>query len=291
MSANTTYIGRFAPTPTGPLHQGSLVAALASYLDALSQNGTWLLRMEDLDPPREDKAASALIPQQLLAHGLQWHGKMTHQSQNSARYEAALEQLKSKKLLFPCICSRKQLAAHGGLHQGDCHSTRNEAHAWRLPVTDEHWSFTDAVYQEYGHNLLHTCGDQVLKRKDGLYAYQLAVVVDDHHAGVNNVVRGLDLLDNTPRQLYLMCGLNYPAPSYLHVPLITNPQGQKLSKQNQAKALDLNRTQQNLLDALSFLNQPLPPSHLRNKNQQILTWAIAHWAVEQIPTSQAGILR
>ncbi len=286
----TKYIGRFAPTPTGPLHQGSLVAALASFLDALSQHGTWLLRMEDLDPPREDKAASQLIPQQLLAHSLKWHQEMEYQSQNSARYEAALDRLKTNKRLFACTCSRKQLHSHGGLHLGDCHSVTSEPHAWRLPVKDEHWSFHDEVYQGYGHNLLHTVGDQVLKRKDGLYAYQLAVVVDDHHAGVNKVVRGLDLLDNTPRQLYLMSCLDYPAPHYLHVPLITNPQGQKLSKQNQAKALDLTRTQQNLLDALTFLNQPLPPSHLQGENQHILDWAIAHWTVDKIPTHQAGIL-
>ena len=295
---DTEYTGRFAPTPTGPLHQGSLVAALASYLDAHHHHGKWLLRMEDLDPPREDKEARELIPQQLLAHDLKWHGEMEYQSHNSQRYDDALGQLKHRQLLFPCTCSRKMLAQHSGLHQGNCHSlaspqTPDESappHAWRLPVTNETWSFQDQVYGEYGHNLLTTVGDQVLKRKDGPYAYQLAVVVDDHHAGINHVVRGLDLLDNTPRQLYLMACLNYDAPKYLHLPLILNPEGQKLSKQNKARALDLTTTQQNLLDALRFLNQPLPPTEFTHSNQQILNWAITHWSVPSIPTSQAGLI-
>ncbi len=292
------YIGRFAPTPTGPLHQGSLVAALASYLDAHHHQGKWLLRMEDLDPPREDKAASELIPQQLLAHGLKWHGEMEYQSQNSQRYESALTQLRDQQLLFPCTCSRKMLAKHSGLHQGDCHSLASlqppdEAtppHAWRLPVTDKQWSFKDQVYGDYGHNLMTVVGDQVLKRKDGLYAYQLAVVVDDQHSGINHVVRGLDLLDNTPRQLYLMYCLKYPAPKYLHLPLILNTEGQKLSKQNQARALDLTTTRQNLLNALRFLNQPQPPTDFSESNQQILNWAITHWSVPSIPTSRAGLI-
>jgi glutamyl-Q tRNA(Asp) synthetase len=292
-----SYIGRFAPTPTGPLHQGSLVAALASYLDAHHHQGTWLLRMEDLDPPREDKAARELIPQQLLAHGLKWHGAMTFQSDNYARYESVLTQLKGKQLLFPCTCSRKMLAVHSGLHLGNCHSFNqppsieqlNTPHAWRLPVPNQTYAFTDDVYGDCGHNLL-TVGDQVLKRKDELYAYQLAVVVDDHYSGINHVVRGLDLLDNTPRQLYLMSALNYSPPHYMHLPLVINSDGQKLSKQNKAQALDLNTTEQNLLRALASLNQPMPPAQLTTHNHTILKWAIQHWAPLKIPTSRAGIV-
>ncbi len=297
MSSHSTYIGRFAPTPTGPLHQGSLVAALASYLDAHHHQGTWLLRMEDLDPPREDKAARELIPQQLLAHGLQWHGKLEFQSLHHARYESVLMQLKSEQLLFPCSCSRKMLARHSGLHLGNCHSFSrpatndqlNTPHAWRLPITDQNFSFTDAVYGDCGHNLL-TVGDQVLKRKDGLYAYQLAVVVDDHFSGINTVVRGLDLLDNTPRQLYLMSCLNYSPPQYMHLPLVVNSDGQKLSKQNKARALDLKTTELNLLRALTSLNQPMPPTELTASNEAILQWAILHWTPSSIPTSRAGII-
>ena len=297
MSINRPYIGRFAPTPSGPLHQGSLVAALASYLDAHHHRGKWLLRMEDLDPPREDRAASELIPQQLLAHGLKWHGAMTYQSHNHRRYQETLAQLKGKNLLFPCTCSRKMLAAQAGLHQGDCHSLDPDQptatarpHAWRLPVSDEVWWCEDRVYGHYGHNLMNAVGDPVLKRKDGPYAYQLAVVVDDHDAGINQVVRGLDLLDNTPRQLYLMACLDYEPPQYLHLPLMLNPAGQKLSKQNKARALDLSTPLQNLLSALRFLQQPLPPAELSGHTQQILDWAIRHWRVAAIPPHRAGVM-
>ncbi len=297
MSLKSTYIGRFAPTPTGPLHQGSLVAALASYLDAHHHQGTWLLRMEDLDPPREDKAAREFIPQQLLAHGLKWHGQMASQSDHSARYESVLTQLKDDQLLFPCTCSRKMLTHHSGRHLGNCHSfnqppSNNQLktpHAWRLPILDKTYAFTDEVYGDCGHNLL-TVGDQVLKRKDGLYAYQLAVVVDDHFSGINRVVRGLDLLDNTPRQLYLMDCLNYSPPHYMHLPLVINEDGQKLSKQNKAPALDLSSSEQNLLRALASLNQPMPPIELSTSNHAILKWAIHHWRPSNIPTSRAGIL-
>ncbi len=283
------YVGRFAPTPTGPLHQGSLVAALASYLDAKANDGKWLLRIEDLDPPREDKSASLLIPQQLKSHGLIWDGEIEFQSHNSSRYEKYLDQLKRNNLIFPCNCSRKNLANQKGLHKGDCHGSNLSQHAWRLAVFDENWSFQDATYGPYSQNLLQAVGDQVLKRKDGLYAYQLAVVVDDFHSGINHVVRGLDLLDNTPRQLYLMSQLNMPPPKYLHLPLITNESGQKLSKQNQAKALDLNTVENNLLAALSFLHQAKPPAAQLHHTQQILNWAIQHWQPQAIPALQNGL--
>ncbi len=290
MPANSQYIGRFAPTPTGPLHQGSLVAALASFLDAKKNHGKWLLRIEDLDPPREDKSASELIPQQLKAHGLNWFGDISYQSQNSSRYEAALLQLKNKDLLFLCTCSRKDLLKQHGLHQGNCHSKQISPYAWRLPVENKTYSFEDAVYGTYGHNLIDTVGDQILKRKDGLYAYQLAVVVDDHHDGINHVVRGLDLLDNTPRQLFLMKCLNIPTPTYMHLPLIINAAGQKLSKQNQAKALDLQKACQNLVAALAFLKQPLPPTHLRLSTEALIIWAIEHWNPENIPAHKGGLI-
>lgn len=291
------YIGRFAPTPTGPLHFGSLVAAFASYLDAKHHHGLWLLRIEDLDPPREDKSASTLIPQQLISHGLIWDGDIEFQSHHSDQYEQYLEQLRSQGLLFPCACSRKDLAAQKGLHQGDCHSSTNSSinstiekpRAWRLPVPNEDWGFTDKVFGEFSQNLAQTVGDQVLKRKDALYAYQLAVVVDDYLSGVNHVVRGLDLLDNTPRQLYLMKCLNIAPPSYLHLPLITNDEGQKLSKQNQAQALDLNTIEKNLMGALAFLKQVLPPVQFQQDKRSILNWAIEHWQHENIPALTNGL--
>jgi glutamyl-Q tRNA(Asp) synthetase len=283
------YIGRFAPTPTGPLHFGSLVAALASYLDAKSHNGTWLLRIEDLDPPREDKAASELIPKQLLEHGLQWDGEIEFQSQHSSRYEHYLEKLRNLELLFPCTCSRKNLSPNKGLHLGNCDSSTNDPHAWRLSVPNDTYSFTDRVYGENSQNLAEV-GDQVLKRKDGLYAYQLAVVVDDYESGINHVVRGLDLLDNTPRQLYLMQCLGIKVPSYLHIPLITNDLGQKLSKQNQAQALNLTTIEDNLLRALTFLKQPPVPLEPQQDSQSILNWAIQNWQVSEVPPLKAGLI-
>lgn len=284
-----TYVGRFAPTPTGPLHFGSLVAALASYLDAKANQGLWLLRIEDLDPPREDPAASAFIPEQLLAHGLKWDGDIIYQSQQSQAYERALDKLRSSDLIFPCTCSRKLLGTQGGLHQGICGSDIQQPHAWRLAVPNESWSFNDPVFGHFEQNLFKDVGDQVLKRKDGLYAYQLAVVVDDQISGINHVVRGVDLLDNTPRQIYLQHCLNYAPPKYLHLPLIVNDQGQKLSKQNQATPVNLDTPESNLLDALRFLQQPLP-KNLKLSTTDILEWAIAHWNPQSIQASRAGIL-
>lgn len=286
--AKPPYVGRFAPTPTGPLHFGSLVAALASFLDAKAHQGKWLLRIEDLDPPREDPTASKLIPKQLLAHGLQWDGPIQYQSQHAQAYETALQTLKDKRLLFPCQCTRKQLAPNKGLHQGICSSTEDVPHAWRLNVPADEWGFNDSVYGKYSQHLQQDVGDQVLKRKDGFYAYQLAVVVDDFQSGITHVVRGVDLLDNTPRQLYLQQCLNYPQPSYTHLPLVTNDAGQKLSKQNQAQAINLDTPRENLLNALRFLNQPLPNDELYIPN--ILEWAVNHWSPDLIEASNAGVL-
>jgi len=267
---------------------GSLVAALASYLDAKSHQGKWLLRIEDLDPPREDPAASTLIPQQLSAHGLHWDGDIEFQSKHRQRYEAALEQLKTKGHLFPCACSRKSLSAHNGLHHGKCPTPNpDQAAAQRLLIENKTESFTDEVFGHY-EQPLSDVGDQILKRKDGLYAYQLAVVVDDYCSGINHVVRGVDLLDNTPRQLHLMDCLGYPQPSYLHLPLIINDDGQKLSKQNQAKALDLNTPIQNLLFALDFLKQPIP--HEQNSLEAILKIATQNWDASLIKASFDGVI-
>ena len=283
-----SYIGRFAPTPTGPLHCGSLVAALASYLDAKANNGKWLLRIEDLDPPREDPHASTLIPKQLLAHDLQWDGEIQYQSANTDAYEAALSLLDSKQLLFPCNCSRKDLAISHGLHQGRCNSTTDKPHALRFLVEHASIAFRDRVYGDYEQDLT-TVGDQILKRKDQLYAYQLAVLVDDFHSAITHVVRGVDLLDNTPRQIHLLKQLNWPIPNYLHIPLITNESGQKLSKQNQAPALELSTPEQNLISALKFLNQTAPPLD-HSSNKAILDWAIQHWQPGLITPDLAGVL-
>ena len=283
------YIGRFAPTPTGPLHFGSLVAALASYLDAKAHHGKWLLRIEDLDPPREDPNAAQLIPQQLKDHGLIWDGEIIHQSQQSKDYEAALTQLAQQGDTFNCQCSRKQLSATNGLHLGPCNSSDSNA-AIRLQVPDQIIGFRDEVYGDFEQNLLTDVGDQILKRKDGLYAYQLAVVVDDHLSGITHVVRGLDLLDNTPRQLYLMQRLGYSVPHYLHIPLVTNEQGQKLSKQNKAMAIESSKAKQNILRALKFLHQTITPAMEQAELPQLLVMATEHWQPSLITPSKAGLV-
>jgi glutamyl-Q tRNA(Asp) synthetase len=284
-----TYIGRFAPTPSGPLHFGSLVAALASYLDAKHHQGQWLLRIEDLDPPREDPAASQLIPAQLTAHGLIWDGEIQYQSRHSLRYEEVLQQLAKANLLFPCGCSRKGLATQNGLHHGVCPAVTGQAFSLRAIIENKMVSFTDRVYGEYRQNL-HQVGDQVLKRKDDLYAYQLAVLVDDYDSGITHVVRGLDLMDNTPRQIHLLEKLGWPIPVYLHIPLIINDDGQKLSKQNQAQPLNLTHPVQNLLKALAFLQQPKPPETSQQIPETLLAWASEHWQVSVIPAHSAGLL-
>lgn len=290
MTHPTPYIGRFAPTPTGPLHFGSLIAALASYLDAKFHNGQWLLRIEDLDPPREDPAASERIPQQLLDHGLHWDGEIQFQSQHSERYESALKQLASQGHTFGCTCSRKQLAASNGLHQGICpHNTHGPA-AIRLAVPNASYSLNDRVYGQYEQNLFHDVGDQVLKRKDGFYAYQLAVVVDDHFTGINHVVRGVDLLDNTPRQIYLMQCLGYPVPNYLHIPLAVNEHGQKLSKQNRATAIASQDAKANILKALRFLQQDVSDTMTNSNLEDILEMASQSWQPSRIQPNQAGLL-
>ncbi|NVK39141.1 MAG: tRNA glutamyl-Q(34) synthetase GluQRS [Gammaproteobacteria bacterium] len=289
-SNSTPYIGRFAPTPTGPLHFGSLIAALASYLDAKAHDGKWLLRIEDLDPPREDPAASERMPHQLLDHGLQWDGDIQYQSQHSANYEAALKQLAANKRTFACGCSRKQLSVHNGLHQGDCHFNQQGPAAIRLAVPDESIGVQDRIYGHYEQNLLNDVGDQVLKRKDGFYAYQLAVVVDDYLSGINHVVRGVDLLDNTPRQIFLMQCLGYPVPSYLHIPLAINEHGQKLSKQNQATAIESQDAKANILKALSFLQQDISSTMSNSSLRDILQMACQNWQPSRIQPNQAGLL-
>jgi len=283
------YIGRFAPTPTGPLHFGSLVAALASYLDAKANHGKWLLRIEDLDPPREDPTASTTIPKQLTDHGLIWDGDIVYQSQQSQAYEAALNHLAERHQTFFCQCSRKQLAPSQGRHLGACDSTEENA-AIRLAVPNRVITFKDGVYGTFEQNLLKEVGDQVLKRKDGLYAYQLAVVVDDYLSGVTHVVRGVDLLDNTPRQIYLMQCLGYPIPQYLHIPLVTNEQGQKLSKQNQAMAIDSQYAKANLIKALEFLQQPVTPAMRNADIASLLRLASDQWQPKRIAPSKAGLI-
>jgi glutamyl-Q tRNA(Asp) synthetase len=282
----TNYRGRFAPSPTGLLHTGSLIAALASYLDAKSNGGQWLLRMEDLDPPREIPGAADAILESLHAHGLQWDEEPMWQSHRHPVYQSIIDDLLKRGYAYYCTCSRSELRASGGIYPGHCRGTHrqpNKESAIRLYVADHSIQMEDGIQGIYSQNPATAFGDFVLRRKDLLYAYQLAVVVDDAEQNITHIVRGSDLLESTPKQIYLQRLLGYKTPHYVHIPIIVNSLGQKLSKQTFAKSLDPKKTTSNLLAALTFLQQPLPPLEIRASVNDILEWATDHWSLHSIP--------
>ncbi|MHB1214248.1 MAG: tRNA glutamyl-Q(34) synthetase GluQRS [Thiobacillus sp.] len=290
------YVGRFAPSPTGPLHAGSLVAAVASWLDARAAGGRWLLRMEDLDYPRCEPGAADIILRQLEAYGLLWDGAMLVQTQRDAAYAAALATLQDIDAVYPCACTRSQLAQAPRNHEGEIiypGTCRNglpagaTARAWRVRVPDARICFHDRIRGDLQQNLAHEVGDFIVRRADGLFAYQLAVVVDDAFQGITHVVRGADLLWNTPRQVYLQTLLGLPTPVYAHVPLITNAAGQKLSKQTRASALPETGRGTVMAQALAALGHP-PPSELAGAEPaEQLAWARRHWQLENVPIRPA----
>lgn len=284
-ASNSSYIGRFAPTPSGYLHFGSLVAALASYLDARAAGGRWLLRMEDLDPPREEPSAQAAILKALESYGFEWDGEMVRQSERYDAYAEVLNRFFNHGLAYACTCSRKQLEPYHGIYPGLC---RNAGHgqedaAIRLRVPELEYHFNDRVQGEFRQHLGREVGDFVIRRRDGLYAYQLAVVLDDAWQGVTDIVRGADLLDSTPRQLYLQELLGLPQPRYLHVPLITQPDGNKLGKSYRSPPLAEDQATALLLRALRALGQ-MPGSELHDATpREVLNWGITHWDAGLIP--------
>jgi glutamyl-Q tRNA(Asp) synthetase len=283
--ASPTYIGRFAPTPSGHLHFGSLVAALASYLDARSVGGRWLVRMEDLDPPREEPGAQAAILKALESYGFEWDGDMVRQSDRHAAYDEVINRLFNQGLAYACTCSRKQLAPYHGIYPGFCrnagHGTENAAIRLRVPELEYH--FIDRVQGEFRQHLGREVGDFVIRRRDGLYAYQLAVVLDDAWQGITDIVRGADLLDSTPRQLYLQELLGLPQPRYLHIPLITQPDGHKLGKSYRSPPLTEDQATPLLLRALRALGHN-PATELNDATpRDVLNWGIAHWDASLIP--------
>ncbi|WP_263290159.1 tRNA glutamyl-Q(34) synthetase GluQRS [Pseudomonas sp. BF-R-01] len=279
------YIGRFAPTPSGHLHFGSLVAALASYLDARSVGGRWLMRMEDLDPPREEPGAQAAILKALESYGFEWDGEMVRQSDRHDAYAEVLNRLFNHGLAYACTCSRKQLEPYHGIYPGLCrnagHCTEDAAIRLRVPELEYH--FIDRVQGEYRQHLGRDVGDFVIRRRDGLYAYQLAVVLDDAWQGITDIVRGADLLDSTPRQLYLQELLGFSQPRYLHIPLITQPDGNKLGKSYRSPPLTEDQATPLLLRALRALGQN-PGTELAYATPgEVLNWGIAHWDALKIP--------
>jgi glutamyl-Q tRNA(Asp) synthetase len=286
------YIGRFAPSPTGLLHIGSLLTALASYADARAQGGRWLVRMEDLDPPREMAGAADDILRTLEAFGFEWDGGVAYQSRRYDLYHEALGRLKAKGLVYPCDCSRKdwqavaRAGADGFVYNGCCagldpQRALHKTPAWRVRVPDEIIGFDDAVVGHYAQNLAHDIGDFVLLRADGFWAYQLAVVADDAAQGITHIVRGQDLLVSTPRQLWLQRALDAPEPHYAHLPLLVNGAGQKWSKQTLAPALDLGAREALLRQVMAYLQLPAAPEV--GRPQDLLAWAVRHWDMAKVP--------
>lgn len=282
---STRYRGRFAPSPTGPLHLGSIVAALASFLDARAAEGVWLVRMEDLDPPREMQGAADHILRTLEQLHLWWDEDVVYQSNREEAYRAALETLQSQQLVYACRCSRSELAA-AAIYPGTCRDrclTRLNDTALRCCVPRQEFRFSDRIQGDYSQQLARDVGDFILLRKEGFFAYQLAVVVDDGWQGVTDIVRGCDLLDSTPRQLWLQQRLGLPEPRYAHAPLIINAQGQKLGKQQRSPAIDGVNAAAVLMAALGLLNQhPEPALQYEHDPQVVLQWAIQHWQPERL---------
>ena len=292
------YRGRFAPSPTGALHFGSLIAALASCLDARAHGGEWLVRMEDVDAERNVPGAADEILRTLEAFGFAWDGEVLWQSTRDDAYAAALGELVAAGLAYPCACSRKEIAARttrpaidGGLiYPGTCRNglaPGAAARAWRLRVDQAPLAFVDRLQGEVVQQLEDAVGDFVLRRADGLFAYQLAVVVDDHFQGITDVVRGADLLASTPRQVWLQRCLGYPTPSYAHLPVATNAAGEKWSKQTLAPALECGKAAAELVRALAFLGQPVPFELGRATVAEVWNWAFAHWSFAAVPRQAA----
>lgn len=281
-----SYVGRFAPTPSGHLHFGSLLAALASYLDARHQRGRWLVRMEDLDTPRNMPGAAEHILQTLEAHGLIRDGEVLVQSQQTERYQQQINSWVGQGLAYYCNCSRADLAEFGGVYPGTCRGRSlppADDHAVRLRVTNDPIVFTDRLQGRVTQHLESDIGDFVIRRRDGVVAYQLAVVMDDITQGVTHIVRGADLLDSTPRQLWMYQLLQATAPEYLHTPLLMTRRGHKLSKRLNSAAIEASQAPASLYSALLALRQQ-PPTELQNRPvAEILAWAIEHWQPGQLP--------
>jgi glutamyl-Q tRNA(Asp) synthetase len=283
------YRGRFAPSPTGPLHFGSLVAALGSWARARSQNGAWLVRMEDLDPPREVPGAAADILATLAAFGMVSDDPVLYQSTREAAYAQAFEQLRRDNHVFPCWCSRSDLAATNGLHRSPCVAAPDPARmpAWRLRVPDVIVEFDDLALGRQVQNLREGAGDFVIRRVEGWHAYQLAVVVDDAAQGITEVVRGADLLDSTARQIHLQRLLQLPTPSYLHLPLALDADGRKLSKQDRARPVDRRNPIPALRAGLQFLG--MDSRGIGTNVDGLLRAAIAQFDPARLPKSASPI--
>jgi len=285
------YIGRFAPSPSGALHFGSLIAAVGSYLQARAQQGLWRVRIEDIDPPREIPGAATRILQQLEHYGLHWDGDVLWQSQRHDAYRAALDWLQQQGLSYYCTCTRSRIQQIGGLYDGHCRNLHHDAHqaALRLKVDHPISTFHDLLRGTVQADPHLAAEDFIIHRRDGLFAYNLAVVVDDHFQGITEVVRGADLIEPTVRQMTLYRQFGWSLPDYLHLPLVLNHDGNKLSKQNHAPALPEGDARPALVQALRFLGQPVTSGWRDLTTEALLQQAVCHWDRHIIPITDTPL--
>ena len=287
------YLGRFAPSPSGPLHHGSLLAAVASYLDAKAHNGQWYVRIEDIDKPRCVDGATEQILHSLQHHGLHWDRPVEYQREREPLYHQALTRLQTQQQIYYCDCSRRALRQHAGPYPGTCRNRqqtdyrpasadKHASHAIRFALGSGDLHFDDRILGRQ-QGAATALGDFILRRRDGLYAYQLAVVIDDAEQGVSDIVRGADLLPSTPWQIALQRALGLPQPRYAHLPLLVHRNGDKLSKQTGAAAIDDRTAGANLRRALSQLGQRLPANAEDYSVEQLLDHGSAHWSLSHLP--------
>jgi glutamyl-Q tRNA(Asp) synthetase len=285
--AEARYRGRFAPSPTGPLHLGSLYTALAGFLQAKVHRGQWLLRIDDVDPYRIARGSADRIKASLEILGLHWDGPIVHQSGRAEAYDAALTALQSGGLVYSCTCSRKELADSdaGGVYPGFCRSGQaapDKPASLRILTQGARIAFNDRVQGRTEQNLETEVGDFILFRRDLVFAYHLATVLDDAEQGITEVLRGIDLLDSTPRQIYLQRCLGLPEPGYAHIPVLVDANGQKLSKQSHAPEAEIRNAGGLLYYLLTLLNQDPPAELASAPPAEILPWAIAHWELGRL---------
>jgi len=298
MSHHRPYRGRFAPSPSGSLHFGSLIAATASYLQARSQQGEWFLRIDDIDEKRTVKGADQNIIQTLDQFGFEWQGEIIYQSHCKADYQDALQQLIQKNLIYACDCSRQKIrrnarqSAYGYIYPGYCRDKNHqpEEYALRLRTNNKPIIFNDAILGRQQQKLEQEVGDFIIRRRDTLFAYQLAIVVDDEKQGISDIIRGADLLDSTARQIYLQQQLGYHTPDYAHLPLAMHPEGGKLSKLTAAPAIKPEQASLELFKALDFLGQQAPAESKHATLNELWSWAINNWSLQKIPAQKAIIV-
>ena len=300
MNKLTPYRGRFAPSPSGELHFGSLIAAVASYLQARSSNGEWLIRIEDIDENRTVKQSDLHILRTLEQFGFEWDSEVIYQSQRKKLYQDYLDVLIEQDLIFACECSRNQLRQHAEKHgqtlayPGTCRNRQlsiQKPYALRCRISDQKLSFTDQIQGKLTVNLARDCGDFIVKRRDGFFAYQLVVVIDDAEQGITDIVRGADLLDSTPQQIYLQQCLILPRLTYAHLPIAMHNNGKKLSKSHQDLAVRHQSQGQILSSVLDYLEQSPPTDLALNSIADIWTWAIENWDLRKIKAVEEIIIK